>query len=111
MKNFNLMKRRNMRYLIVITAISFLLMSCDQLLRNQFKDDTDIVLNEEDTTEYASISGWLTDTTTGAAISGATVTAYYERTVKTATSDSSGFWYMNDIPYGRDMDATDTAHT
>jgi hypothetical protein len=95
----------------VITAISFWLMSCDQLLRNQFKDDIDIVLNEEDTTEYASISGWLTDNVTSAAISGATVTAYYEREVKTATSDSSGFWYMNDIPYGRDMDSLDTLHT
>ena len=103
------MKRRNMRYLIVLTAISFLLMSCDQLLRDQLKDD--IVLNGENTTEYASISGWLVDNVTSAAISGATVTAYYERTVKTATSDSSGFWYMNDIPYGRDMDATDTANT
>ena len=110
MKKFTLKKRiGKMRYLIVITAISFLLMSCDQLLRNQFKDD--IVLNEEDTTEYASISGWLTDNVTSAAISGATVTAYYDRTVKTAKSDSSGFWYMNDIPYGRDMDSPDTLHT
>ena len=53
----------------------------------------------------------MSDNDTGAAIVGATVTAYYERTVKTATSDSSGFWYMNDIPYGRDMDLADTANT
>ncbi len=98
-----------MKYLIVITTISFLLMSCDAFLGDSFKSKN--TLTEEDTTEYASISGWLSDTTTGAAISGATVTAFYEKTVKTATSDSGGFWYMNDIPYGRDMDATDTAHT
>ena len=109
MKNYNLMKRRNMRYLIVFTTISFLLMACDAFLGDAFKGESSF--SEEDTTEYASISGWVTDTTTGAAISGATIIAFYERTVKTATSDSSGFWYMNDIPYGRDMDATDNAHT
>jgi len=101
------MKRRNMKYLIVITT--FLLMSCDAFLGDSFKGESSF--SEEDTTEYASISGWLTDNVTSAAISGATVTAYYERTVKTATSDSSGFWYMNDIPYGRDMDSPDTLHT
>ena len=109
MKNFNLMKRRNMRYLIVITTISFLLMSCEQFLGDSFKSKT--LVNEIDPTEYASISGWLVDNVTSAAISGATVTAYYEREVKTATSDSSGFWYMNDIPYGRDMDSLDTSNT
>ena len=97
-----------MRYLISVVAISFLLISCEQFLGDAFKSKN--VLNE-DNTGYASISGWLSDNDTGAAITGATVTAYYEKTVKTATSDSSGFWYMNDIPYGRDMDAADNMHT
>jgi len=108
MNNFNL-EKIGKRYLTIITAISFLLMGCDAFLGDAFKGESSF--SEEDTTEYASISGWLSDNDTGAAIVGATVTAFYERTVKTATSDSGGFWYMNDIPYGRDMDAADTANT
>ena len=99
----NLMKRRSIRYLIVITAISFLLMSCDQFLGDSFRGESSKTYVPDEEIMFASISGVLTDNVTSNPVSGATVTVYYNRGVKTTTTDSDGWWYFTDIEY-RDFD-------
>jgi hypothetical protein len=74
-------------------------MSCDQFLGDSFRGESGTTNLPDEEIMHASISGVLTDNVSGNPVSGATVTAYYNRSVKTTTTDSDGWWYFTDIEY------------
>ena len=88
-----------MRLLMLLVATSIIFMGCEAFLGDAFKGGDTTTVEPDEEIMYATISGVLTDNVTSDPIANATVTAFYTGGVKTATTDSDGWWFLADLPY------------